>query len=175
MSIHILIILHVSRDESRAATTSKMERFVIIVNGSKPLTIIRKRSILDVAAALVPLLLLVDTWRRFNVSTGPCTFRKRKKVQKKDYGFQFSVLCSLKNVKNLRKDNIVFILALKDAPAIFKGKWQKGNNNFKIKQNTCFSFFWLEKIQWAGKIFQYLLRAGEPRCLLAHLRLLRGQ
>ena len=32
--------------------TSKMERFVIIVNGSKPLTIITKRSILDVAAAL---------------------------------------------------------------------------------------------------------------------------
>ena len=29
-----------------------MERFVIIVNGWKPLTIIKKRSILDVAAAL---------------------------------------------------------------------------------------------------------------------------
>ena len=31
-----------------------MERFVIIVNGWKPLTIITKRSILDVAAALDP-------------------------------------------------------------------------------------------------------------------------
>ena len=31
-----------------------MERFLIIVNGSKPLTIITKRSILDVAAALDP-------------------------------------------------------------------------------------------------------------------------
>ena len=31
-----------------------MERFVIIVNGWKPLTIIKKRSILDVAAALYP-------------------------------------------------------------------------------------------------------------------------
>ena len=50
------------RDKSRAAATSKMERFVIIVsgwkgfvitvNGWKPLTIITKRSILDVAAAL---------------------------------------------------------------------------------------------------------------------------
>ena len=37
---------------SRTAATSKMERFVIIVNGWKPLTIITKRSILDVAAVL---------------------------------------------------------------------------------------------------------------------------
>ena len=43
-----------SRGGSRAAATSKMERFVIIVNGWKPLTIITKRSILDVAAALDP-------------------------------------------------------------------------------------------------------------------------
>ena len=37
-----------------AAATSKMERFVIIVNGFHPLTIITKRSILDVAAVLDP-------------------------------------------------------------------------------------------------------------------------
>ena len=37
---------------SRAAATSKIEHFVTIVNGWKPLTIITKRSILDVAAAL---------------------------------------------------------------------------------------------------------------------------
>ena len=42
------------KDGSRAAATSKMESFVIIVNGWKPLTIITKRSILDVAAALDP-------------------------------------------------------------------------------------------------------------------------
>ena len=42
------------RSGSWAATTSKMERFVIIVNGFQPLTIITKRSILDVAAALDP-------------------------------------------------------------------------------------------------------------------------
>ena len=36
------------------AETSKMERFVIIVNGFQSLTIITKRSILDVAAALDP-------------------------------------------------------------------------------------------------------------------------
>ena len=34
------------------AATSKMERFVIIVNGFQPLTIVTKRSILDVAAVL---------------------------------------------------------------------------------------------------------------------------
>ena len=39
---------------SRAAATSKMKCFVIIVNGWKPLTIITKHSILDVAAALDP-------------------------------------------------------------------------------------------------------------------------
>ena len=42
------------RRGSRAAATSKIERLVIIVNGSKPLTIITKRFILDVAADLDP-------------------------------------------------------------------------------------------------------------------------
>ena len=45
-----------SRGGSRAAATSKMECFAIIVNGWKPLTIITKSSILDVAAVLDPLL-----------------------------------------------------------------------------------------------------------------------
>ena len=40
------------RGGSRAAATSKMESFVIIVNDWKPLTIITKNSILDVATAL---------------------------------------------------------------------------------------------------------------------------
>ena len=39
---------------SRAAATSKMERFVITVNGFEALTFIKKHSILDVAAALDP-------------------------------------------------------------------------------------------------------------------------
>ena len=43
-----------TRGVSRAAATAKMECFVIIVNGWKPLTIITKHSILDVAAALDP-------------------------------------------------------------------------------------------------------------------------
>ena len=40
------------RGVSRTAETSKMERFVIIVNRFQLLTIIKKRSILDVAAVL---------------------------------------------------------------------------------------------------------------------------
>ena len=60
-----------SRGGSRAAATSKMERFVIIVNGLKPLTIITKRSILDVAATLDPSLrrgrlCLFDRWMQLN-------------------------------------------------------------------------------------------------------------
>ena len=42
------------RGRSWTVATTKMERFVIIVNGWKPLTIITKPSILDAAAALDP-------------------------------------------------------------------------------------------------------------------------
>ena len=45
---------------SRTAATSKMEHFVIKVNGWKPLTIITKSSILDVAAILDPPLSMHD-------------------------------------------------------------------------------------------------------------------
>ena len=43
-----------TRGGSRTAATSKMERFVIIVNGFEALTIITKLSILDVVAVLDP-------------------------------------------------------------------------------------------------------------------------
>ena len=49
--------INISRRESRAAATFKMEGFVITVNGWKLLTIITKRFILDVAAALDPRLI----------------------------------------------------------------------------------------------------------------------
>ena len=52
------------RGGSRTVATSKMECFVIIVNGFQPLTIITKHSILDVAAALGTL--LFKFWARFN-------------------------------------------------------------------------------------------------------------
>ena len=44
----------IGRGGSRAAATTKMECFVIIVNGFQPSTIITTRSILDVAAVLDP-------------------------------------------------------------------------------------------------------------------------
>ena len=50
--------LYLLRGGSRAAATSKMKHFVIIANGH-PLTIITRRSILDVAAVLDPPLLLI--------------------------------------------------------------------------------------------------------------------
>ena len=48
LPLRVLVI----RGGSRTAATSKMERFVIIVNGFQTLTIITKRSIFDVAAVL---------------------------------------------------------------------------------------------------------------------------
>ena len=48
----------VIRGGSRAAATSKMERFVIIVHAWKSLTITTKRSILNVVAALDPPLVI---------------------------------------------------------------------------------------------------------------------
>ena len=47
------------RDGSKTAATSKVELFVVIVNGWKPLTIITKNSTLDVAAVLDPPLEIV--------------------------------------------------------------------------------------------------------------------
>ena len=52
-------ILNVSRGGSRTTATSKMEHFVMTVNGWKLLTIITKSSILDVAAVLDPPLVSV--------------------------------------------------------------------------------------------------------------------
>ena len=42
----------VFRGGSRTVATSKMEHFVIMINGFQPLTIITKRSIKDVTAVL---------------------------------------------------------------------------------------------------------------------------
>ena len=52
MSLVVLSTSKNCRGGSRTAAASNMEHFVIIVNGWKPLTIITKSSILDVAAVL---------------------------------------------------------------------------------------------------------------------------
>ena len=56
------------RGGSRAAATSKVELFVIIINRWKPLTIITKSSTLDVAAVLDrPLtIMLLQAWESHN-------------------------------------------------------------------------------------------------------------
>ena len=46
--------IFICRGGSRTAAISKMDHFVIIVSGQKPLTIITKSSILDVVAVLDP-------------------------------------------------------------------------------------------------------------------------
>ena len=67
------------RGRSRAAATFKMECFVIIVNGFQPLTIITKRSILDVAVALDPPLGLITKCRKhFRMKV---VFRKSFKIK----------------------------------------------------------------------------------------------
>ena len=50
--LEMLIVIYLFRGGYRTVATSKMELFVIIVNGFQPLTIITKCSILDVAAVL---------------------------------------------------------------------------------------------------------------------------
>ena len=51
---------------SRAAATSKKKRFVVIVNVFQSLTIITKRSFLDVAAALDPPLNVFNKFSNIN-------------------------------------------------------------------------------------------------------------
>ena len=62
--------LMISRGESRVAATSKMEHFMKIVNGWKPLTVITKHSILDVTAALDPPLISIT--RKVSLWDRPC-------------------------------------------------------------------------------------------------------
>ena len=56
-------MMEIFRGGSRAAATSKMEPFVIIVNGFQPLTIIRRCYILDLAAAPDPPLIFTGLFK----------------------------------------------------------------------------------------------------------------
>ena len=60
------------RGGSRTAATSKLELFVIIVKGLKPLTIITKSSTLDVATVLDPPLPVVTLSARDNHKLSKC-------------------------------------------------------------------------------------------------------
>ena len=57
---HFFIVYIIFRGGSRIAATSKVELFVIIVNGFQSLTIITKSSTLDVAVVLDPLLIFIQ-------------------------------------------------------------------------------------------------------------------
>ena len=59
-TLKVALLRALTRGRSRAAASSKMELLVIIVNGWKPLIIITKSSILDVAAVLDPSLLTIQ-------------------------------------------------------------------------------------------------------------------
>ena len=61
----IRILLHISEADLGLLQHPRMEHFVITVNGWKPLTIITKSSILDVAAALDPPLYIKNTIQFF--------------------------------------------------------------------------------------------------------------
>ena len=57
-------VVIIPRGRSRTAATFKMERFLIIVNSWNLLTIITKRSILDVSAVLdTPLIPMALSWK----------------------------------------------------------------------------------------------------------------
>ena len=81
------------RGGSRTTTTSKMELFVIIVNGFQPLTTITKCSILDVAAVLDPPLLPDTLHKILNKKKAVLIFEKSSYLRRR---------CS-KNLKNFPK------------------------------------------------------------------------
>ena len=73
-----------TRDGSRTTATSKMDLFVIIVNGFHPLTIITKCSILDVAAVLDPPLQTTFTYFVVN-----CFSRSFGHIQQNRHAIKF--------------------------------------------------------------------------------------
>ena len=64
----------ISRGGSRTTATSKVELFLIIVNGWKPLTIITKSSTLDVAAVLDPPLISNDIIKVITIFISSITY-----------------------------------------------------------------------------------------------------
>ena len=78
------------RGGSRTAATSSMERFVIIVNGFQLLTIITKRSILDVTTVLdPPLVVAIEeffSWR-ITLSKAPVFTKKHLNTSRMMYLF----------------------------------------------------------------------------------------
>ena len=72
--------LIITRGGSRTTATSKMECFVITVNGFQSLTIITKRSILDVAVVLDPPLItkILRYYKKFSLKSHAGTILQKK-------------------------------------------------------------------------------------------------
>ena len=95
----------IGRGGSRAAATSKIERFVIIVNGFQPLISITKHSILDVAAAIDPPLIGTSVMKEFS---------KFEPWQQPEY--KLNCTCLLKDMRdnyNYLKRYVFIIIRLK--------------------------------------------------------------
>ena len=105
------------RGGSRAAATFKMEHFVIIVNGWKPLTSITNCSILDVAAALDPPLMGAFDGTEVCKAVGNfLLYQLSKNYNKKDIGlYRDDGLAIFKNVSGSKAEKIK-----KDIQKLFK-------------------------------------------------------
>ena len=109
--------IHLQR-RSRTATTSKMEYFVIIVNGWEPLTIITKSSILDVAAALDPPLVVVFQLRWLQEFS-------LKNVQQKKFIIRWNraiEIFILNLAQNYYRKELLSVKQYKNLPTLHK-KW----------------------------------------------------
>ena len=119
--INATIDKDVTRGRSRASAISKMVSFVIIVNGFRLLTIIRKSSILDVAAALDLSLLTCEACRLYStectsISLTNTEVKDSNKSEKFDLVVNYTVL---QNVFYTAKNKIKFgkhILRLRIEP-----------------------------------------------------------
>ena len=108
--INATIDKDVTRGRSRASAISKMVSFVIIVNGFRLLTIIRKSSILDVAAALDLSLLTCEACRLYStectsISLTNTEVKDSNKSEKFDLVVNYTVL---QNVFYTAKNKIEF-------------------------------------------------------------------
>ena len=108
----------ISRGGYRAAATSKMQRFVVIINGFQPLTVITKCSILDAAVVLDPPLHISANcftkmnWfpvENINKIVLPLLFFSNEK----DANY----------LHNINKITAALLIFQKQPPEVFYGKW----------------------------------------------------
>ena len=97
------------RGGSKTAATFKMDLFVIIANGWKPLTIITKCSILDVAAVLDPPLEMALTWtrneRRMEDKGMTDNFVLKKRAHQIFFSNKLTLTCSMSTIETLEKSS----------------------------------------------------------------------